>query len=211
MPLQNRVTPEGDIIATPARGLFMGNRGGRIHLADRTLGRRRWATKAWITCRLDFRGRQRQIMSPRSYTELFFLDEATALAAGHRPCAECRRADFIRFTTLWASSAGREGRAYVEEVDTALHAERLGPGRAKRLHQATFPDLPDGVFVTHGGRAWLVRGNALLEWTPGGYGEVLARPKRGPATLLTPPHIVAVLAAGYAPVLHGSAAGRARR
>ena len=107
MPLQNRVTPEGEIIATPHRGLMMGNRGGCFHLPDRTLGSRRWATRQWIACVLEFKGRHRQaMMQPNRYTELFFLDEATALAAGHRPCFECRRRDAERFAALWAETRG---------------------------------------------------------------------------------------------------------
>lgn len=204
MPLQNRVTPEGAIVATPERGLFMGNRGGRIHRPDKTLTGRRWATKAWITCRTRFRGRQRRIMSPRSYTELFFLDEATAFAAGHRPCAECRRADFNRFMTLWAERDGRSGRAYVEEVDTILHAERLGERRSQRRHTAPFADLPDGVFVFLSGAPYLVSGPRLLMWTSGGYANPRTRPSTGQANVLTPPGIVAALAHGYRPVLHPS-------
>ncbi len=205
MPLQNRVTPEGTIIATPERGLYMGNRGGRFHRPDKTLTHRRWASKAWITCRTSFRGRQRQIMNPRSYTELFFLDEATSLAAGHRPCAECRRADFNEFMLAWAARDGRTSRAYVEEVDTALHAERLGKASGQRRHKAPFKDLPNGVFVTVAGNVYLVKDRNLLLWTPAGYSEAQRRPKSGSAEVLTPIGIVAVLAQGYEPVIHGTA------
>src|SRR5690606_9191936 len=128
MPLQNRVTPEGEIIATAARGTLMGNRGGCLHGPDRRLGRRRWVTRQWICCELQFRGRHRQVMTPGQYTELFFLDEATALAAGHRPCFECRRADAVRFARTWAQIEGQTGRASAPHMDAALHAERLGPG-----------------------------------------------------------------------------------
>lgn len=205
MPLQNRVTPEGAIVATPEHGLYMGNRGGRFHRPDKTLTHRRWATKAWITCRTSFRGRQRQIMNPRSYTELFFLDEATSLAAGHRPCAECRRADFNSFMMAWAARDGRTSRAYVEEVDTILHAERIGNDRAQRQHEAPYVDLPSGVFVSVLGAPYLVKDRQLLLWTPGGYTETRTRPKTGSVQVLTPAGIVAVLAQGYEPVIHGSA------
>lgn len=207
MPLQNRVTPMGEIVATAARGTFMGNRGGALHTDQRTLRARRWVSKVWITCRLEFRGRQRVIMSPRRYTELFFLDEATALAAGHRPCAECRRQDFNRFMTLWAGNEGREGRAYVKEVDGVLHGERVGRGGAKPLHAANMADLPDGSFVQFGRQPHLVLGDRLLAWSTGGYTEALPRPVGGDAWLITPPSIVAVLRAGYAPKLHASAYG----
>src|SRR5262249_48070514 len=110
MPLQNRVTPEGDIIATPHRGLMMGNRGGVVHLPDPTPGTRRWASRQWIACVLQFKGRQREVMQPNGYTELFFLDEATALAAGHRPCFECRRGEAEHFAELWAMTQGRTER-----------------------------------------------------------------------------------------------------
>ncbi len=132
MPLQNRVTPEGEIIATPQRGLMMGNRGGAFHLPDQVLGARRWASKQWIACVLEFKGRHRAaMMQPNRYTELFFLDEVTALAAGHRPCFECRRADAELFAGLWARSFGRRARAHAGEMDEVLQAERVGPDRAK--------------------------------------------------------------------------------
>ena len=131
MPLQTRITPFGELIADPARGLFMGNRGGRIHGADRKLTARRWASRQWICCRLDFKGRHRTVWGD-SYTELFFLDEVTALAAGHRPCFECRRADALAFTDAWARTCGHHPRA--AEMDATLHAERLD-GRAKKTHR----------------------------------------------------------------------------
>ena len=205
MPLQNRVPPLGEIVATPERGTFMGNRGGRMHRPDRTLTRRRWASKAWITCRLAFKGRQRTLMSPQSYTELFFLDEATALAAGHRPCAECRRGDFNRFMTLWARQRGREGRAYVAEVDDVLHGERLAAGRSKRLHPHRIDTLPDGTFILLDGAPHLVLGRHLLRWSAAGYEAAVARPTSGSAQVVTPRHIVGVLAMGYAPALHATA------
>src|SRR5215468_5607542 len=150
VPLQNRVTPDGAIIVTSHRGLMMGNRGGAFHLPDRTLGRRRWATRQWIACRLEFKGRHRAaMMQPSRYTELFFLDEATALAAGHRPCFECRRADAERFAELWARVQGRSERERAPAMDEALHAERLDLRGGKRTFRARRADLPSGTFVRY--------------------------------------------------------------
>lgn len=205
MPLQNRVTPEGDIIADAARGLMMGNRGGPLHGDAKELKRRRWVSKQWICCQLDFNGRHREVMQPRRYTELFFLDEATALAAGHRPCFECRRQDFLWFATLWARVAGREGRAAASEMDEVLHAERVEPQGGKLTYAAPFAELPSGTFVRHEGRAHLVLGDRLAAWAPEGYVAPRDRPDSGEAEVLTPRTIVAVLAAGYCPALHPTA------
>src|SRR5215510_5847359 len=136
MPLQNRVTPEGEIIATRHRGLMMGNRGGAFHLPDKTLAPRRWATRQWIACVLEFKGRHREVMQPNRYTELFFLDEATALAAGHRPCFECRRADAERFADLWAKIQNGDERARAPAMDEVLHAERVDRDRKKVTFRA---------------------------------------------------------------------------
>jgi hypothetical protein len=205
MPLQNRVTPEGEIIAAAARGLMMGNRGGPLHDEAKTLGRRRWVSKQWICCRLDFNGRHREVMTPNRYTELFFLDEATALAAGHRPCFECRRQDALWFATLWARASGRDERATAPEMDAVLQAERVGSDGAKVTHRAAFAELPSGTFVRFDGRSHLVLGSRLAAWTPEGYVAPYARPQEGDAEVLTPGSIVAVLAAGYCPTLHPSA------
>jgi len=205
MPLQNRVTPLGEIIATPARGTVMGNRGGALHDAHKRLAGRRWVNRHWLVCVLSFRGRKRQVMAPSRYTELFFLDEAVALAAGHRPCFECRRADFLRFAALWGETRGRAGRGYVEQIDLLLHAERLDAGGAKRLHGAPYRGLPDGAFVLARGAPHLVFGDRLLEWSPGGYARARPRPGSGEAVLITPPSTLGVIAAGYAPALHPSA------
>jgi hypothetical protein len=203
MRLQNRVDPFGELFVTSARGLFMGNRGGRIHTDDRTLTRRRWASRQWICCVLDFKDRQRDVWG-RYYTELFFLDEVTALAAGHRPCFECRRKDAETFAGCWQAAFKRPTRPRADEMDLALQAERLD-GRAKRLHRCKFDGLPDGAFVTREEGAYAVRGNALLRWTPGGYDAVKRRPRAAMADVLTPPAILAVLAAGYRPLWHPSA------
>jgi hypothetical protein len=202
-PHQNRVTPTGDIIAHPARGLVFGNR-GCLH-DDEGRIRRRSAGRRWIACRLTFKDRRRPLLQPRRYTELFFLDDATALAAGHRPCAECRREDYNRFLDGWP------GRASAVEVDAQLHAERLD-GRTPRRHEHAFEELPDGAFVLRDHSPWLVRGRELLRWTPAGYTDAVARPG-GPAVLLTPPSSVAALERGWlpaaVPLLHPSAADRA--
>jgi hypothetical protein len=194
MPYQNRVTPFGEIIATAERGTLFGNR-GILHDAERRLGRRRWTTKAWLACQLAFKGRRRMIMAPHRYTELFFHDEATAFAAGHRPCGECRRADYAAFTAAWRQGNGRD--AGIDEIDAALHAERLGPHRTKRTFHALVGDLPDGVFVELYGEAWLLWQHRLWRWTPGGYGA--SHPADGGAEVLTPRSTVAAFRAGYRP------------
>jgi hypothetical protein len=204
MPLQNRVTPTGDIIATPHRGLFTGNRGIIHDPATRTLLTRRWASQAWLTCVCEFRGRRREVMGGRSWTELFFLDEATALAAGHRPCFFCRRRDAIRFRAAWEEGNG-VARVRARDIDAVLHRERLSGGE-KRLHPCTTPfeELPDGAMVQQGTESFLmVRGRALL-WSPAGYRQASDAPQD--AMLLTPPSTLRALSAGYRPVLHPSAA-----
>ncbi len=203
MPLQNRVTPTGEIIATPARGLFTGNRGIIHDPATKTLLRRRWTTPAWITCVCDFRGRRREVMGGRSWTELFFLDEATALAAGHRPCVYCRRDDANRFRAAWERGHAT-GAVRAPDIDRVLHRERLARGR-KRLHALPMPlaQLPDGVMVQEDCTSLLVRAGQLLPWSPAGYGpprEATAAPM-----LLTPPSTLRAIIAGYRPVLHPSA------
>jgi hypothetical protein len=202
MPLQNRVDPFGELFADPALGLFMGNRGGRIHSGERTLTSRRWTSRAWICCVLDFKGRHRSVWGD-SYTELFFLDEPTALAAGHRPCFECRRRDANDFAERWRQSQRLTERPRAAEIDQRLHAERLD-GRDKRRHAMPFGDLPDGALVVVEGRAFAVRGKALLYWTPDGYATRRPRPRSDTAQLLTPPSVIAVLAAGYQPRWHPS-------
>lgn len=212
MPLQNRVTPEGEIIATPHRGLLMGNRGGAFHNANRKLGTRRWATRQWIACVLEFKGRHREVMQPNRYTELFFLDEATALAAGHRPCFECRRADAERFAELWTRAHGGRERARAPVMDEVLHIERVDRDRRKRTFRARRADVPSGAFIRYGqgglqARPHLVVANTLLAWEPGGYAMlVLPSNISEEVEVLTPASMVAVLSAGYRPMLHPSAA-----
>lgn len=212
MPLQNRVTPEGEIIATPHRGLLLGNRGGAFHLPGQTLGPRRWATRQWIACVLEFKGRHREVMQPNRYTELFFLDEATALAAGHRPCFECRRADAERFAEIWAKVHGDQERARAPAMDEILHAERVDPERRKVTFTARRADIPSGAFVRYAqdgaqAKSYLVIGDHLLAWEPAGYSAFITPSEIADAVeVLTPASIVAVLAAGYRPMLHPSAA-----
>jgi hypothetical protein len=203
MPLQNRVSPFGDLCAVPARGLFMGNRGGRFHTDAKTLTARRWASRQWICCVLDFKGRRRDVWG-RFYTELFFLDEPTALAAGHRPCFECRRKDAEAFAAHWQAARRLRTRPHADEMDDVLHAERL-QGRAKRLHRRNIDDLPDGAFVALEEGAFAARADVLLRWTPNGYNARKPRPRGIVVDVLTPPAILAVLSAGYHAHWHASA------
>jgi hypothetical protein len=203
MPLQNRVNPFGELIAVPARGTLFGNRGGHFHTDARTLTTRRWASRQWICCVLDFRGRQRDVWG-RYYTELFFLDELTALAAGHRPCFECRRKDAEAFAKAWRIAHKLRARPYADAMDEVLHRERLD-GRSKRLYRRAIDELPDGAFVTFDDTAFAVRGEKLLRWTPEGYATGKPRPRGITADVLTPSSILAVLSAGYRPRWHRSA------
>jgi hypothetical protein len=203
MPLQNRVSPHGELFASPARGSLFGNRGGRFHTDARTLTARRWASRQWICCVLDFKNRRRDVWG-RFYTELFFLDEPTALAAGHRPCFECRRQDAEAFAEAWRKATRLGTRPYAQAMDTVLHDQRLD-GRTKRLHRREIDALPDGAFIALDSAAFAIRGNALLHWTPEGYDARRPRRRGGAIDVLTPPAILAVLAAGYAPHWHPSA------
>jgi hypothetical protein len=213
MPRQNRVTPFGEIIATPERGTFMGNR-GVLHDAEGHV-ERAWKVRRWLVCVLEFRGRKRRVMMPNRYTELFFLDEATALAAGHRPCAECRHARFIAFCHSWKLAHPGHGalpRPTADEIDNRLHAERVTANRSKRSFTTALDGLPDGVCVTieaWGEQAYLVCGNWLLEWSPGGYRQRRPRPNVKGVRVLTPKSTVDAIRAGYTPAIHYSAADMA--
>jgi hypothetical protein len=204
MPLQNRVTPTSELIVDSARGLVYGNRGCLHDEAGRI--RRRYNGRRWIACRLEFRGwRRGPMMQPGKFTELFFLDEATAFAAGHRPCALCRREDYVRFVEIWQEL--HSGQAGADAIDAQLHAERLTPGREQRHHAARLEELPDGAFVLHAGTPHLLLGNELLRWTPSGYSGAVPR-FEGAATLITPPSLVHVLRTGRqgaVPLVHPSA------
>ncbi|WP_407169689.1 hypothetical protein [Bradyrhizobium sp. ORS 111] len=203
MPLQNRVTPTGDIVATEHRGMFTGNRGIIHNPATRTLLNKRWSTPAWLTCVCEFRGRRRKVMSRQSWTELFFLDEATAFAAGHRPCFYCRRDDAKRFRAAWEAGNG-VGDLSAKAMDAVLHVERLDRGK-KRLHPlpTSVDQLPDGTMVQANGDSYLVAHGTTLRWSFAGYSAAGAA---APAMLLTPPSTVRAFQAGYRPVLHPSAA-----
>jgi len=206
MPRRNRVTPLGELVADPAYGCVFGNRGG-LHDDDGRI-RRHHVGRRWIACRLEFKGRRRALLQPGRYTELFFLDDATALAAGHRPCAECRREDFRAFAAAWPQD-GPE-RPTAAAVDVRLHAERLGDdGPRRRWHERPVDDLPDGAFLLRDDGPWLVRGGELLRWTPARYTDRLPRPTGEPAVVVTPPSTLAALERGWRPAavpfLHPSA------
>lgn len=203
MPLQNRVTPLGEIVAIPDHGLFTGNRGIIHDAATRTLLRRRWANRAWLICTLQYRDRRRFVMGAGSWTELFFLDEATALAAGHRPCFLCRRAAAVDFQARFPRS-GHAASLKARDMDRVLHAERLVDGR-KRLSDLTMAaaDLPDGAMVLQQGAPYLVRAGRAYRWNFSGYGP--PTPLGAAPLLVTPPSTVMVLKAGYRPALHPSA------
>jgi hypothetical protein len=203
MPLQNRVTPTGDIVATAHRGMFTGNRGIIHDPATKTLLKKRWSSPAWITCVCEFRGWRRKVMGGRSWTELFFLDEATAFAAGHRPCFFCRRDDANRFRAAWEEGNGVKS-ILAREIDAVLHSERLERGK-KRMHPLPMPveQLPDGAMVQRGEESFLIVQGRALQWSMAGYRETEAAIEN--ALLLTPPSTVRALSAGYRAVLHPSA------
>lgn len=213
MPRQNRVNPYGEIIACPERGMFTGNRGILVDEHGQ-MTNRRWTTHAWIACVLEYKGVRRKIMTPGTWTELFFLDEATALAAGHRPCGACRRADFERFKTLW-QVGNHQTVTSIKELDRVLHAERVNRKREKVTYTAALDSLPDGTMIelndaalqipvgaTHASPApYLIWQDALWRWSPGGYTESRPKPDNLQVTVLTPRSIVNTLAAGYVPVV----------
>jgi hypothetical protein len=195
-PLQNRVDPFGEICAVADRGRLMGNRGGRFHNDDQTIGRRRWASRQWIACVCEFKGRRREVFG-RFYTGLFFRDEPTALAAGHRPCFECRRVEAKAFQAAFPGGPMR-----APEMDLRLHAERRDPDRLKRT--VALDDLTDGAMIVWRDAPHLVEGARLWPWSFGPYGEPVARPARADVVALTPPSTSAALAAGYRPRWEGT-------
>jgi hypothetical protein len=206
VPKQNRITPFGAIVAVAERGTFMGNR-GCLHDAREHI-RRTWQLKRWIVCVLEFNGRKRHVMTPGHYTELFFLDEATALAAGHRPCAECRRAAYNAFRTALVPKRGGGVLRSAVEIDEQLHAERLNADGSKRLHTAQLDTLPDGVLILAPGdesTPYLIRGDGLLAWSFAGYSERRERPRGVRVKVLTPKLTVRAIRGGYVPELHPSA------
>lgn len=197
MPLQNRVDPFGALHAVSERGLLFGNRGGRFHRDDRTLGAARWKSKQWIACLCAFKGRRKQVFGPR-YTDLFFLDEPTSLAAGHRPCFECRRERALAYVEA-LGDALKAG-----EIDKRLDDERRD-GRVKRTHALPIDEQPDGAMFADGDAAFAVRGEVVLRWSFGGYVARAPRPRDGIVDVLTPPTSLRVLTHGYQPEWHPSA------
>ncbi len=198
--LQNRVDPGGNIIRTPARGAWIGNRGVLHNEQQEIL--RPFRLKAWITCVLEFKGRRRPIMAPNRWTELFFLDEATAFSAGHRPCFECRREDAVRFKRHWISgnpSYGFDQRTSIHEIDKIIHAERISRSGEKVTYEAFLADLPMGSFVAHEGKPHLLRDGLLVTWSPFGYGPGIPLPKHARALVLTPRSVVNAFKSGYLP------------
>jgi len=211
MPLQNRVTPWGEIVATPERGMLMGNR-GCLHDGQRRVTKT-WARTPWVTCLLQYKDRHREVMSPGQYTELFFLDEATALAAGHRPCATCRRAEYDAFKALWLEAnpeLAERSEGKTTEIDKLLHAERVDAQRNKRTWSARLGDLPDGSMAVLPGTRdpLLVWGGQVHTWTPGGYTAARSLDPDTEVAVLTPPSVVKTLAQGHRPVVHPSAEAR---
>ncbi len=203
MAMRNRVDPMGDIIAIPLRGAWLGNRG---ILHEGTEIRRYHATDRWITCRLRFRGRHRRQWQPHQYTHLYFLDEAVALSAGHRPCAECRRSDYDAYRAAWAGGLGVPVPS-AQQLDRQLHAERLLPrSHRRRLHPRPWRSLPTGAFALTAGGPVLVAGDTVLAWSTTGYARRRPRPRRGDADVITPPASLAVLVAGYPVQLDRAAA-----
>lgn len=217
MTLQNRVDPFGNIHAVPERGTFMGNRGGCMHTDDQKLTGRPWVNARWITCQLEFRGWHREVMQPRRYTELFFLDEATAFAAGHRPCFECRNQDARRFAQAWTeANQPREPLESINVLDRLLHEERIDPAaRRQRTTRAVLSGLPDGTFVvlvTEPGAPLILWDGALWRWSFAGYDPhvgVTASNSGAEVTLLTPASVVEAFRAGYLPAVHPSCGARA--
>jgi hypothetical protein len=198
--LQNRVDPLGNIIRTSARGAWMGNR-GLLH-DNGTSILRPYKLRAWLICLLEFSGRKRMVMSPRMYTELFFMDEATALSAGHRPCYECRRKDFDLFKSSWLKGNPEYGftmRTPISELDDVLHLERIDKKGSKIMHEEAMSDLPDGVIALYAGKPCLVAGGRLFPWSPGGYGEGFSAAGIGEVWVLTPRSTVNAFRGGYVP------------
>lgn len=208
MTLQNRVDPFGAIHATPERGTLFGNRGGCMHSDDQRLRGRPWISRRWICCLLEFKDRKRALMQPGRYTELFFLDEATAFAAGHRPCMECRRPDARRFIAAWSAAYLPPGQPLktIDHIDEIAHRARIEPGaHRQRTSRVRLSTLPDGVFVTvdsDAGQPLLLWQRQLRPWTFAGYGMGVPLPAGQPVTLLTPEPYAAAFTAGYVPGVH---------
>jgi len=200
--LQNRVDPQGNIIKTSARGAWMGNR-GQLHDQGKAI-KRQFKLKAWLICLLEFNGRHRQVMAPGRYTELFFLDEATAFAAGHRPCFECRRQDYNRFKAAWLKGNPEYGfneKTSFQEIDQLLHKQRIDRKGNKATHEANIKDLPDGAFILIGNEPYLLTNNRIYHWAPAGYESAQPLPEITTVTVLTPKSTLNAFRAGYRPQL----------
>lgn len=198
--LQNRVDPFANIIITPARGAWTGNR-GVLHDHDKKI-LRPFRLKAWITCQLEFKGRKRPVMAPDRWTELFFLDEATALAAGHRPCFECRRMDATRFKAFWLKGNPEyhfNEKTSIGEIDKIIHEERIDRHQSKITYEEKSDRIPNGAFITRDGKAYLVKDRCFFLWMPAGYEKVIPLDDGDLFTVLTPRSIVNALRAGYLP------------
>jgi hypothetical protein len=202
-PHRNRVTPAGDIVAIPLRGAWTGNR-GCLHRGFEIV--RPWASHHWLVCALEFKGWHQTQWQPNRLTWLFFHDEAVAFAAGHRPCALCRRASYNGYREIFSKSGPKTG---FDDLDRQLHRERLQPGsRRRRLHDQEWAQLPDGTFVLEAGQTAVVIGRELVAWDAGGYGQRRRRPAGGTAAVITPPSTLRVLQGGY-PVQIDQAARKA--
>lgn len=205
MPLQNRIDPWGNFVAIKARGEFLGNR-GILHDDDKNIVKP-WAHKNWVTCELSFKGIKRELFGPGSYTELFFLDEATAFSAGHRPCAHCRRQRYKEFKKFWGDAIGQPDAASVssQKIDRRLHSERANRSREKVLFNAKFCEVPEGALIVLEAEAYLVWGGHLHKWSHHGY----AAPQQLPSSnqvvqVTTPKTIIQMYKLGFKPLVHSS-------
>ena len=201
--LQNRVNPYGEIIETKARGSWMGNR-GLLHNPEQHIIRP-YKLKAWITCLLEFKGRYREIMTPNLYTELFFLDEATAFAAGHRPCFECRREDSNRFKAYWLKGNPAYNfslKTSINAIDKILHQERMNEDGSKKMYKTNAGSLPDGTFISINKSPYLIINRHMYLWTPAGYTKKQTLPVDDEVNVLTPKSIVNAFYAGYVPQMN---------
>lgn len=196
--LQNRVDPFGNIIKTEARGLWMGNR-GILHNERQEL-LHPFKLKAWITCKLEFNDRKRQVMAPNRYTELFFMDEATSFAAGHRPCFECRREDYKKFKTLWLKGNPEyhfDEKTSIQKIDDILQSERMNRDKSKVLFEEDMKNIPNGTFVLFNNQPYLISNGLMYQWSPFGYEAGVALPNIAKLFVLTPKSIVNTFRAGY--------------
>jgi len=204
MALQNRVTPLGQLDSVSAKGAWLGNRG--ILHDDQKRIVRPWKSQAWVTCQLEFKGREREIFAKGTYSELFFLDEATALAAGHRPCGECRRTRYNEFKTLWSQANGGIESIKIALIDKQLHTERAIKGGGKLTYEALMSDVPSGAMIAVEGEPYLVWRDKMYGWSHHGYGEPIKLPPASvEVTVITPRSIVKLINIGFVPQVHDSA------